>query len=216
MRTIISYKKSTKTLWIKNSIGIWEDNSVKNSLGDNDKCVPVSYIFNSSCLRICLWQWFNEGFFPILPSWKEYFLHLEKREEGCCFIWLFINRPDIVKIYWVFRTVLYLSSKNLYFIYFSFNYCNHWTVKMRRTEIKIIFFLWLKDGRILYSLCCLSKSFLGEIQLPVVLPVISKIVETRAGLVPNRNDYGIELTFGFAEIPCLNLRCQSRFKVLSY
>lgn len=138
------------------------------------------------------------------------------REEGCCFIWLFINSSDIVKICWVFRTILYLSSKNIYFIYFSFKYCKHWTVKMRRTEIKIIFLLWLKDGRILYSFCCLSNSFLGEIQLPVVLPVISKIEETRAGLLPNRNDYGTELTFGFAEIPCLNLRCQSRIKVLSY
>lgn len=87
---------------------------------------------------------------------------------------------------------------------------------MRRTEIKTVFFLLLKDGRILYSFCCLSNFFLGDIQLPVVLSVISKIVETRPGLMPNRNDYGTELTFGFAEIPCLNLRCQSRFKVLSY
>lgn len=87
---------------------------------------------------------------------------------------------------------------------------------MRRTEIKIMFFLGLKDGRILNSFCFLSNFFLGEIQLPVVLSVISKIVETRPGLMPNRNDYGIELTFGFAEIPCLNLRRQSRLKVLSY
>lgn len=192
------------------------DNWVKNSLGDNDKHVPVSYIFNSSCLRICLWHWFNEVSFPILPSLKECFLHIEKREEGCCFIWLFISSFDIFKIPWVFRTILYLRSKNIYFIYFSFKYCKYWTVKIRRTEIKIIFFLWLKEGRILYFFCCLSNSFLGEIQLPVVLPVISKIVETRAGLMPNRNDYGTQIKFGFAEIPCLNLRCQSRFKVLCY
>lgn len=72
------------------------------------------------------------------------------------------------------------------------------------------------DGRILNSFCFLSNFFLGEIQLPVVLSVISKIVERRPGLMPNRKNYGTELTYRFSEIPFLNLSCQSRFKVLSY
>lgn len=147
------------------------------------------------------------------PLCKSNFFSSWKERRGICFTWLFIHSSNIVKICWVFRTILYLRSRNIYLILFSFKYCNHWSVKMRGTEIKIIFFLWLKGGRILYSFCCLSNFFLGEIQLPVVLSVISKIVETRAGLMPNRNYCD---TVGFAEIPCLNLRCQSRFKVLSY
>lgn len=149
------------------------------------------------------------------PLWKSNFFILKREKRDAALLGCLSTIPILLySVEHLGQYFIYVVKKYISF-FFSFKYCNHWTVKMR-TEIKIIFFLWLKDGRIFYSFCYSSIFFLGEIQLPVVLSVISKIVETRAGLMPNRNDYGTVLTFGFAEIPCLNLRCQSRFKVLSY
>lgn len=120
MMTIISCKKSSRTLWIKNSDWDMEHNSVKNS---SMTMTSVSLLATFSTIIVSefashtgLMRDSSQSY----PLWKSKFFHLEKREERCCFTWLFINRSNIVKICWVFRTILYLSSKNIYLIFFFF------------------------------------------------------------------------------------------------
>lgn len=90
---------------------------------------------------------------------------------------------------------------------------NHCTVKMR-TGIKIMLFWGPKDGRILNSLFLIQ---LFPRRDPAACGFLCDFKNSRdkPGLMPSGNGCGTELLCGLAEIPCLCLRYESRFKAFS-